>query len=479
LLNSLRKTILLPILEKGAGLAVLGKKYTNNIDTELMEFLRFKSLEHHYLNICAFFLSQIDIQDGHLEVFEDLFNRILDDQIINFASNVDADGRVVVIDNFTSWFYSIIDLCHTVFSYTNDKLSVFGKFSFSTDLIVGLEMMLNEFLKHSTQDSDKKVSNSILQIVFDEFKNQSKYFTKNDNFIQSSTAKNEEFSIKEEKVKKINPSDDNPSLNEVLEELNSLIGMEQVKKDVLDTINFIRVQLMRKKMGLPTIPSSYHIVFTGNPGTGKTTVARLIGRIYKEIGVLSSGHTIETDRADLVSEHIGGTAIKTNKKIQEAMGGVLFIDEAYSLTRDKSGQDFGKEAVDTLVKRMEDFRDKFAVIVAGYGEEMKEFISSNPGLKSRFTKYIHFDDYTPEELLAIFKKLCKDYQSVPTEEALRIVYNHFKKQYRIRGETSSNGRMVRTLFEKTMRKQSNRVIQQGLTQKSEITKITKEDIVLN
>ena len=185
------------------------------------------------------------------------------------------------------------------------------------------------------------------------------------------------------------------------EELSKLIGLGSVKKEIESLSNYVKIQTLRHRQGMTTTPVSLHCVFTGNPGTGKTTVARIVAAIYKELGVLKSGHLVETDRSGLVAEYVGQTAVKTNKIIDEALDGVLFIDEAYSLLGGEN--DFGAEAIATLLKRMEDDRDRLVVILAGYSKEIKDFIESNPGLQSRFNRYIQFDDYTSDDLIEIFK----------------------------------------------------------------------------
>lgn len=183
------------------------------------------------------------------------------------------------------------------------------------------------------------------------------------------------------------------------QELNKLVSLKEVKEEVSNLIKFINIQSKRKELGLSVSSLNLHLVFSGSPGTGKTTVARLLGNIYKELGILKKGHCIETDRSGMVGEYIGHTAQKTDKLINSAIDGVLFIDEAYTLNPIDSANDFGQEGIDTLLKRMEDYRDRLIVIVAGYPEEMSRFINSNPGLESRFTKYFYFEDYNPKELL--------------------------------------------------------------------------------
>ena len=222
---------------------------------------------------------------------------------------------------------------------------------------------------------------------------------------------------------------DSVVVNEPLEgdpykELDELIGLQQVKDEVRSLANFVKLQKQREAQGLKTPKMSYHLVFTGSPGTGKTTVARIVARIYKDLGVLKKGHTVETDRSGLVANYVGQTATKTNAIVDSALNGVLFIDEAYALVPEgNSSQDYGLEAISTLLKRMEDDRDKLVVIIAGYTNEMKRFIDANPGLQSRFNRYINFPDYSAAELVDIFKMYMKknQYTLAPdAEAALRL-----------------------------------------------------------
>ncbi|MBQ0017624.1 MAG: AAA family ATPase [Clostridiales bacterium] len=247
------------------------------------------------------------------------------------------------------------------------------------------------------------------------------------------------------------------TLEELLEELNSLVGLEKVKKDVNSLINLAQVMKLRQERGLKQVDITLHLVFSGNPGTGKTTVARLISKLYYRIGVLSKGQLVEVDRSGLVMGYVGQTAIKTAEVLQSAVGGVLFIDEAYALTARRGDNDFGQEAVDTILKGMEDNRDDLAVIVAGYPDLMTEFINSNPGLKSRFNKYIFFDDYTPEELFAIFESQCKKNGYEADDEAKEFVKEFFKNRYDNRDDNYANARDVRNFFEKAVVEQANRL----------------------
>lgn len=259
-----------------------------------------------------------------------------------------------------------------------------------------------------------------------------------------------------------------------MEELNELIGLETVKHDVEELVGLARVMKMRQDKGMKTVPVSLHLVFSGNPGTGKTTVARILAKLYKEIGILTTGQLVETDRSGLVAGYVGQTAIKTQKKIQEAMGGVLFIDEAYTLNQE--GENYGQEAIDTILKAMEDKRDKFVVIVAGYTELMKAFIESNPGLKSRFNKFFEFPDYTAEELQQIFMMQCGKYQYAMTDEAEAAVMAEIERLEGSKGENFANAREVRNLFEKIITNQASRVSALGDVDEEQLTTITAEDL---
>ena len=261
---------------------------------------------------------------------------------------------------------------------------------------------------------------------------------------------------------------------EAIKELDELVGLENVKTEIRSIVNFAKIQAIRKRRGLKVFPISYHLVFIGNPGTGKTTVARIVAKIYKQLGLLSKGHLVEVDRSALVAGYVGQTAIKTQDVISKAMGGILFIDEAYMLSNEKDV--FGQEAIDTLLKAMEDHREDLIVIVAGYESLMKTFIESNPGLKSRFNRFIHFEDYTPSELFDIFTGLCTKNQYILSEDAELLIKGYFWRVYESRTESFGNGRTVRNCFEKMITNQANRIAQQEEASLEEIQTIEKEDL---
>jgi type VII secretion ATPase EccA len=275
---------------------------------------------------------------------------------------------------------------------------------------------------------------------------------------------------------------DSVIVNEPLEgdpykELDDLIGLGGVKEEVRSLSNFVKLQKQREAQGLKTAKVSYHLVFYGSPGTGKTTVARIVGRIYKDLGVLKKGHTVETDRGGLVAKFMGQTALKTDTVIQQALDGVLFIDEAYSLVpEDGNGSDYGQEAISTLLKRMEDYRDRLVVIIAGYKNEMQRFIDSNPGLQSRFNRYIDFPDYTGKELAEIFKMYMKKNQYTLSSEAETYLKERFDYAVAHKDRNFGNARYARNVFEKSIQQQANRLSGKSNLSKTQLTELTVEDL---
>lgn len=259
-----------------------------------------------------------------------------------------------------------------------------------------------------------------------------------------------------------------------IDELDSLIGLESVKKDVRSLANFVKLQQKRDESGLKSSNISYHCIFTGNPGTGKTTVARIIADIYKELGVLKNGQLIETDRSGLVAEYVGQTATKTNEIIDKALDGVLFIDEAYTLVGGEN--DFGKEAIATLLKRMEDDRDRLIVILAGYTNEMEGFLDQNPGLRSRFSRYIDFPDYSAEELCRIFALLAKKNDYFYSDETSTLLRDKMNSLIDNKPKDFGNARYVRNVFEKAIQNQADRLSSKEEISEDEMKELIIEDI---
>ena len=266
------------------------------------------------------------------------------------------------------------------------------------------------------------------------------------------------------------------NIEDLQKELDSYVGLSAVKREVKDLINLAAVERLRRQHGLPTADMSLHMVFSGNPGTGKTTIARLMARVYHSLGILSKGQLVEVDRSGLVAGYVGQTAIKTRKVIDSALGGVLFIDEAYALVNQENGNDFGREAIEVLLKNMEDHRKDLVVIVAGYSQLMEKFIHSNPGLESRFNKYFYFEDYDGAQLFTILQSMCDKNGYVLTPEGEALARRELMDLYEDRDENFGNARDVRNLFEQAVARQSDRVARLEAPTREQLMELRPEDL---
>jgi type VII secretion ATPase EccA len=323
----------------------------------------------------------------------------------------------------------------------------------------------------------------VLTIMIDDDDDKSENYSENiydsDNYSKSDGYK---FDIKSEGVDDDEPAEDSDEVKvkDVLErdpyeELDELIGLESVKEEVRSLANYVKVQKQREKQGLKVPKLSYHLVFTGSPGTGKTTVARIVARIYKDLGILKKGHLVETDRSGLIGQYVGQTAPRVNQMCDSALNGVLFIDEAYALTQGGK-QDYGDEAVATLLKRMEDDRERLVVIVAGYTDEMKDFINTNPGLQSRFNRYINFPDYTAAELYDIFLMYLRKNQYNISSEGASFLKQQLKEVIEHKDHNFGNARYVRNVFEKAIQCQANRLSKEKNNSAEDLTLLKLEDL---
>jgi stage V sporulation protein K len=373
----------------------------------------------------------------------------------------------------------------------------------STSFIMDYYHRVNAFLKANSKLSYviddryvfRKIScddielNSLFQVTANGDYTQDKngYKVKNENKLTSESVSNIEINKQKsyEEIKDTNQqiSDDEIKetnnqeiLDNLLKELNSLIGLDVVKNEINSLINLIKVRKLREEYNLPTMDMSYHMVYTGNPGTGKTTVARLVAKIYKELGILTKGNLVETDRAGLVAGFVGQTALKVKEVVDQAIGGVLFIDEAYSLAGGIGTSDFGGEAIDILVKLMEDNRDNLVVIVAGYRDEMQKFLKANSGLISRFNKFIEFSEYTNDELILILNSMAQNAGYSIEDIALNVVFDKLNNMDVGKRMEFGNARGIRNVFEKIVVNQANRLVTYEKPTKHQLTEILAIDI---
>lgn len=408
-------------------------------DTELKRIIADKALDPTE-KIPKFFASLVRDDVRHSRVHSRMFAEGYQDIVLMFAL-IDNNITIEEAAYINKYFHNLISYC--------DREGVIGAYS--------------------SFDANSRITDAgdvARKIKEDKEKDAAKNVSKDKPAAEKTKAPNPAVKVSENK-------EEEPG--KAMEDLAKLVGLKNVKTEIEGIANFAKIQQLRKANGLNCAGMSYHLVFTGNPGTGKTTVARIVSRIYKELGLLSQGHLVEVDRGGLVAGYVGQTATKTKDVIDTAMGGILFVDEAYTLaSEDDKG--FGQEAIDTMLKSMEDNRENLCVIVAGYDDLMENFINSNPGLRSRFTRYIHFDDYTPEELLAIFLQNVEKNQYKLGRGVKTKLTNYFKDLYDNRDGNFGNGRTVRTYFEQVITNQANRLAQETDIDKDDLMTIKTEDL---
>lgn len=441
-----------------------------------------------YLSNFLFVIKTLNIFKSYSMSFNDLNvsleSIILDDLFRWFSYLGLGDG--VITENELEFINSLLNT-----SYDSDEIlilsdSEFNKFPSSFNCLGEIEKITSDFGMNIEVTADLyecyklfgkffiTVDNKLDENVFKKYSNHINYLDNGLN-IKTNDFKPLNINKKDDEIKN---EVEEESLQDYIAELNKLIGLENVKKDVNSLINLVQIRKIRESRGIKQPSMSLHLVFSGNPGTGKTTVARLLSKIYNQIGILTKGHLIETDRSGLVGGYVGQTAIKTKEIIESAQGGILFIDEAYSLTSN-SENDYGHEAIDTILKAMEDNRDDFIVIVAGYTELMDKFLHSNPGLESRFNKFIHFDDYNQDELYDIFMLMANNSNLTVDEAGIKYLKEYFSKLIKNKPSNFANGRAVRNLFEEVLTNQANRLAPKENITDEELNTLTYEDFLVD
>ena len=422
----------------------------------LFQLLSLRDMEHDSGTAGLFFDGILNIMlclsylDGRREAVATKYLGIYFDRISMFLQNAKNPSQAVDSK------YIFKKLCHGILEKSNEEIiHAVGDFA--------LYKRRHLFYKEK--------STGTVQMVHIEPQVTGQAVLKEDEPVQDSVVKKEETTDNA-----ILDSIGAAHLDELLGELNALVGLQEVKTEIRSLVNLIKVRKMREKYCLPEIEMSYHMVFTGNPGTGKTTLARLVGKIYKELGILTHGEMTETDRSGLVAGYVGQTALKVKEVVEKAVGGILFIDEAYALASNGSN-DFGGEAIDTLVKLMEDHRDNLVVIVAGYTEEMKQFLKSNTGLVSRFNRFIHFPDYSTTELVDILGGMAKKAGLVLEDGLQEKITAYLESMPKKEREEFGNARGIRNVFETMVVNQANRLVTMPDCSVEQLTLIKSDDIL--
>ena len=427
-----------------------------------------EQLYHELANFCVYICGR-HVTSDQIKYINQKLNEKLD---LKQVSKNPIDASMLHMNSLNE--FKILDMC-----FGESDVTFHGQ---KANMVIELyRTMGNEVIE--LFNSETKLKQENLQRIISEAKVRlSDYVASMEFFVsslsgESQTVKTNVPSISQGKLEK--KEVDDRSLEELLEDFNSLTGLQSVKNDINGMINLAKLSTIRKEKGMKEISISKHMVFTGNPGTGKTTVARLLGSIYHKLGVLSTGTLVEVDRSGLVAGYTGQTAIKTDKAIKDAMGGILFIDEAYTLSENKGEGDFGQEAIETILKAMEDNRDDLIIIVAGYPEPMDGFLSSNPGLKSRFNKFIEFEDYSLDELMSIIESMAEKMDYMFADDDKEDIKTFLDEMLKENNPSFANARTMRNILEFAAVNQANRLVDGNENELSEadIQTIKKEDII--